>query len=280
MQARRKPGTASFFRYALLSLLAMVMIAPIGWIAISSLRPPEEIFLHSPQLSWRTFVPEKIIWSNYEMLLASDFPQAVLNTAFVAFVTVVLGILICSAAGFAFAVFDFPFKNALFVVVIITFIMPFESIVVPLYIMVRGLNWNDTYFALIMPEVASGFIIFLFRQFFVKVSRELFEAARVDGASWWRIYWDVALPLSWPTVVAGALMMFIHQWDAFFWPLVAATSQDLTMVQVAIARYQQFEQADFGRLFAAMTVASLLAILPFMALQRYYIRTIIDSGFK
>ncbi len=280
MNNRQKRAAASFLRYAVLALVAVVMIAPIVWIAISSLRPPEEIFLYSPQLSWRTFVPEKIIWSNYEMLLASDFPKAVLNTAFVAFVTVALGILICSAAGFAFAVFDFPFKNALFVVVIITFIMPFESIVVPLYIMVRGLNWNDTYFALIMPEVASGFIIFLFRQFFAKVSRELFEAARVDGASWWRIYWDVALPLSWPTVVAGALMMFIHQWDAFFWPLVAATSQDLTMVQVAIARYLQFEQADFGRLFAAMTVASLLAILPFMALQRYYIRTIIDSGFK
>lgn len=267
-------------RYATLAVLAAVMLAPIGWIAVSSLRPPEEIFLHSPQLSWRTFVPERIVWTNYQLLLAGDFPKAVLNTTFVAFTTVTLGIFICSAAGFAFAVFDFPFKNALFVLVVITFIMPFESIVVPLYIMVRGLNWNDTYFALIMPEVASGFIIFLFRQFFVKVSRELFEAARVDGASWWRIYWDVALPLSWPTVVAGALMMFIHQWDAFFWPLVAATSQDLTMVQVAIARYLQFEQADFGRLFAAMTVASLLAILPFLALQRYYIRTIIDSGFK
>lgn len=267
-------------RYALLILAALIMLVPIAWVAVSSVRPPEEIFLYSPQLSWRTFVPEVLVWDNYRLLWDSDFPQAILNTIFVAFVTVAAGILICSAAGFAFAVFEFPFKNTLFVVVIITFIMPFEAIVVPLYVMVRGLNWSDTYFALIMPEVVSGFIIFLFRQFFAKVSKELFEAARVDGASWWRIFWEVALPLSWPTVVAGALMMFIHQWDAFFWPLVAATSPDLTMVQVAIARYLQFEQADFGRLFAAMTVASVLAIIPFMALQRYYVRTIVDSGFK
>jgi len=278
MNIRQKRAAASFLRYAALALVAVVMIAPIAWIAISSLRPPEEIFLYSPQLSWRTFVPEKIIWSNYEMLLASDFPKAVLNTAFVAFVTVALGILICSAAGFAFAVFDFPFKNALFVVVIITFIMPFESIVVPLYIMVRGLNWNDTYFALIMPEVASGFIIFLFRQFFAKVSRELFEAARVDGASWWRIYWDMALPLSWPTVVAGALMMFIHQWDAFFWPLVATSSERLAVVQVAIARNMTLEQANWGALFASASTAVLVAAIPFALLQRYYVRTVATNA--
>tara|TARA_R110000751_G_scaffold10055_1_gene37169 strand:+ start:2972 stop:3814 length:843 start_codon:yes stop_codon:yes gene_type:complete len=280
MRSRTSAALLPVARYTLLIVLAMIILAPIVWVAISSIRPPEEIFLYSPKLSWRTFIPETFSWENYRLLWESDFPRAVTNTLFVAFATVALGILICSAAGFAFAVFDFPFKNTLFVVVIITFIMPFEAIVVPLYVMVRDLNWNDTYFALVMPEVASGFIIFLFRQFFTKVSKELFEAARVDGASWWRIYWDVAMPLSWPTVVAAALMMFIHQWDAFFWPLVAATSPDLTMVQVAIARYLQFEQADFGRLFAAMTVASFLAILPFMALQRYYIRTIVDSGIK
>lgn len=267
-------------RYIALVALAFVMIVPIVWIVISSLRPPEEIFLYSPQLSWRTFIPQKIVWDNYYLLLQSGFPRAILNTFFVAFSTVALGILICSAAGFAFAVFDFRFKNTLFIIVVITFIMPFEAIVVPLYVMVRSLNWQDTYFALIMPEVASGFIIFLFRQFFTKVSRELFEAARMDGASWWRVYWEVALPLSWPTVVAGSLMMFLHQWDAFFWPLVAGTTPDLTLVQVAVARFLQFEQADFGRLFAAMTVASLLAIIPFLILQRYYIRTIIDSGLK
>lgn len=267
-------------RYALLCAVAAVILAPLLWIAVSSVRPAGDIFQHSPQLSWQTFIPRTVVLDNYAHLFRGDFVYALLNTLFVAAATVLLGILICAAAGFAFAVFEFPFKRTLFVCVIITFMMPFEAIVIPLYVMVRTLHWNDTYFALIMPEVASGFVIFLFRQFFAKLNKELFEAARVDGASWWRVFWEVALPLSWPTVVASALMLFIHQWDAFFWPLIAATKSELTMVQVAIARYLQFEQADFGRLFAAMTLASLVAILPFMALQRYYVRTIIDNGFK
>lgn len=267
-------------RYALLCAIAAVILVPILWIAVSSLRPAADIFQHSPQLSWETFVPRTIVFDNYAHLFRGDFVYALTNTLFVACATVLLGILICAAAGFAFAVFDFPFKRTLFVCVIVTFMMPFEAIVIPLYVMVRAVHWNDTYFALIMPEVASGFVIFLFRQFFSKLNKELFEAARVDGASWWRVFWEVALPLSWPTVVASALMLFIHQWDAFFWPLIAATKPELTMVQVAIARYLQFEQADFGRLFAAMTLASFVAILPFMVLQRFYVRTIIDNGFK
>lgn len=270
----------SIARYALLGTVAAVILVPILWIVVSSFRPAADIFQHSPQLSWETFVPRTIVFDNYAHLFRGDFVYALANTLFVACATVLLGILICAAAGFAFAVFDFPFKRTLFVCVIVTFMMPFEAIVIPLYVMVRAVHWNDTYFALIMPEVASGFVIFLFRQFFSKLNKELFEAARVDGASWWRVFWEVALPLSWPTVVASALMLFIHQWDAFFWPLIAATKPELTMVQVAIARYLQFEQADFGRLFAAMTLASFVAILPFMVLQRFYVRTIIDNGFK
>lgn len=278
--ARRSERVVDIARYTALVTAACVILLPLLWVVISSFRPAADIFQHSPQLSWQTFVPRTIVFDNYVQLFKGDFFHSVVNTLFVAFSTVALGVLVCAAAGFAFAVFDFPFKRTLFVIIIVTFMMPFEAIVIPLYVMVRALSWNDTYFALTMPEVASGLVIFLFRQFFGKLNKELFEAARVDGASWPRIFFEVALPLSWPTVVASALMMFIHQWDAFFWPLVAATKTDLTMVQVAIARYLQFEQADFGRLFAAITVASLVAIAPFMALQRYYVRTIIDNGFK
>lgn len=277
---RARERHVDLMRYAVLVALSCVILLPLLWIAVSSFRPAADIFQHSPQLSWQTFIPRTVVLDNYEHLLRGDFVRAVLNTLFVAFSTVALGVLVCAAAGFAFAVFEFPFKRTLFVVVIVSFMMPFEAIVIPLYVMVRALHWNDTYFALIMPEVASGFVIFLFRQFFGKINKELFEAARVDGASWWRVFWEVALPLSWPTVVASALMLFIHQWDAFFWPLIAATKSELSMVQVAISRYLQFEQADFGRLFAAMTLASLVAILPFMVLQRHYVRTMIDNGFK
>ncbi|MCZ7658493.1 MAG: carbohydrate ABC transporter permease [Xanthobacteraceae bacterium] len=263
-----------------LTLVACIILVPLLWVMISSFRPAADIFQHSPQLSLQTFVPKTIVFDNYAHLLRgtsfdrwqirSSSPSARWPSASRS--ARPRGSLSRSSIS--------PFKRTLFVLTIVTFMMPFEAIVIPLYVMVRSLSWNDTFYALIMPEVSSGLVIFLFRQFFGKLNKELFEAARVDGASWPRIFFEVALPLSWPTVVAGGLMMFIHQWDAFFWPLVAATKTELTMVQVAIARYQQFEQSDFGRLFAAITVASLVAIIPFMALQRHYVRTIIDSGFK
>src|SRR5213083_469475 len=151
---------------------------------------------------------------------------------FIGVATVTLGVFVNSLAGFAFAVFEFPFKRALFVVVLLSFMMPFESIVIPLYTLMRGLGWTDTYAALILPEAAGGLVIFLFRQFFAGIPKEIYEAARLDGASWWQIYLRMTLPLSGPTIATASLLIFIHQWDAFFWPLVAASSAELAVVQV------------------------------------------------
>ena len=173
-----------------------------------------------------------------------------------------------------FAVFDFPFKKALFVAVLLSFMMPFESIVIPLYTLMRTLRWTDTYAALILPEVAGGLIIFLFRQFFAGIPKEIYEAARIDGANWWRIYLQMTMPLSGPTIATASLMMFIHQWDAFFWPLVATSSAELAVVQVAIARNMTLEQANWGALFASASAAVLVAAIPFFILQRSYVRVV------
>src|ERR1019366_156615 len=149
-----------------------------------------------------------------------------------------------SMAGFAFAVFRFPLRRLLFVLVLASFMMPLESIVMPLYTLMRFLGWTDTWQALILPEVASGLAIFLFRQFFAAIPRDLYEAARIDGASWWQIYWRLVLPLSGPTIATAALMQFVAQWDAFFWPIVAASAPEMTMVQVAIARNANLETTN------------------------------------
>ncbi len=267
-------------RHITMALIAVVMLAPLLWVFASSLRPATEIFQYSRQLSWHTFIPLSLTLENYEALLTGDFPRAVVNTLIVAAATVAAGIIVNAAAGFAFAVFDFPGKRIAFVLVMLTFMMPFELIVIPLYMVIRALGWTDTYQALVLPEVASGLIIFLFRQFFTAINPELYEAARIDGASWWRIFWSIALPLSWPTVITAGLMLFIAQWDAFFWPLVATSSPDHTLVQVAIARNMEFERANFGRLFSSVTIASIVAIIPFLLLQRHYVRTIVNTGMR
>jgi ABC-type glycerol-3-phosphate transport system permease component len=269
-----KARVLAILRYAALVLIATILLLPIYWLIMSSFRPAEDIFRYAGQFSLETLVPKRLTLENFQQIFAASFPRALFNSLFVSIATVLLGVFVNSMAGFAFAVFDFRFKKALFVAVLLSFMMPFESIVIPLYTLMRTLRWTDTYAALILPEVAGGLVIFLFRQFFAGIPKEIYEAARLDGASWWRIYLQMTMPLSGPTIATASLMMFIHQWDAFFWPLVATSSSDLAVVQVAIARNMTLEQANWGALFASASTAVIVAAVPFFILQRSYVRVV------
>ncbi|MER2533828.1 MAG: carbohydrate ABC transporter permease [Rhizobiaceae bacterium] len=267
-------------RYLVMIIVAVVMLMPMAWMFISSIRPASSIFQYTSILSWRSIFPEVITLDNYREVFRSDFPRAIYNSLFIGIVTVAAGIFVNSAAGFAFAVFDFPFKRTLFLLVMVTFMVPFESIVIPLYQLIRTLGWVNSYQALIVPAIANGFVIFLFRQFVAALPKELYEAARVDGATWWQIYWRIVLPLSFPTIVTAALMMFILQWESFFWPLVAASGDDYTVVQVALARHTTAEHTAWGRLFGSLSITVLIPMALYLLAQRFYIRTIAGSGLK
>lgn len=271
---------ASGLHHLVMALLALVVLLPIIWLVVSSIRPTDRIFVSVADFEWRIFLPDSATFEHYRALWHTGFPRAVLNSVIVSFGTVAFGVLVNALAGFAFAVFRFPGRDVLFVCVLASFMMPFEAIVIPLYVLVRWLDWLNTYRALILPEVASGIVIFLFRQFFKAIPVELFEAARVDGASWLGIFFKIAMPLAWPTVATGALMLFLVQWEAFFWPLTAASRPEITVVQVEIARNINFEQADWPSLFSMTTVAIVLAAIPFGFLQRFYIRTMLGTGLK
>lgn len=280
MEARFESPHASMLRYGLLSILAFIVVCPLAWLALASLRPQSEIFQPVSEFGWNTFIPSRLTLDNYRALLASDFPLAVKNSTFVALMTVFLGVIVNALAGFAFAAFDFRGKNLLFLLVIASFMMPFEAIVLPLYVMIRAFGWANSYQALIVPEIANGMVIFLFRQFFASIPRDFYEAARVDGASWLYIFMRIAMPLSWPTIATSGLMLFLSQWDSFFWPVVAASDPDYAVIQVAIARNINFEQSDWGGLFASTNVAVLLGTIPFLLIQRFYVRTLISGGIK
>jgi ABC-type glycerol-3-phosphate transport system permease component len=264
-------------------MIAAVMILPIYWLFVSSIRPAGSIFKYTRELSWGTFIPSQLSLENYQFIFSperSNYAQALRSTLFVAGTTALLGVIVNSAAGFAFAVFRFKGKTVLFALVLLTVMMPFESIVVPLYVLIRALGLFDTYQALILPGIANGLVIFLFRQFLASIPGEIFDAARVDGSSWWDIYWRIVMPLSWPVAVTALLMIFIQLWEAFFWPLVAAPSPDHVLVQVEIVRNITFDEAVWGRLFSSSTVATLLPMCLFLALQKYYVRSMMSSAFK
>lgn len=267
-------------RYGALSILAFAVVCPLAWLALASLRPQAEIFQPVSDFGWRTFVPSRLTLENYQVLLSGDFPLALRNSSIVAVTTVIFGLCVNALAGFAFAAFDFRGKNLLFLLVIVSFMMPFEAIVMPLYVLINAFGWTNSYKALIMPEIANGMIIFLFRQFFASIPRDFYEAARVDGASWFYIWAFIAMPLSWPTIATSSLMLFLSQWDSFFWPVVAASDPNYAVVQVAIARNINFEQNNWGGLFASTNLAILIGMIPFLLMQRFYVRSLISGGIK
>ncbi|WP_138469285.1 carbohydrate ABC transporter permease [Poseidonocella sp. HB161398] len=270
----------AMLRYGLLSVLAFCVAAPLAWLCLASLSPQSEIFQPVSDFSWSGLIPSRLTLENYRALMQTDFPMAAKNSAIVALATVVCGLVVNAMAGFAFAAFDFRGKTLLFVLVVASFMMPFEAIVLPLYVMIRAFGWVNSYQALIVPEIANGMIIFLFRQFFASIPKDYYEAARIDGASWGYIFLRIALPLSWPTVATASLMLFLAQWDSFFWPVVAASDPDYAVIQVAIARNINFEQTNWGGLFSSTNLAIVLGTIPFLLTQRLYVRSLVAGGIK
>jgi multiple sugar transport system permease protein/putative chitobiose transport system permease protein len=163
-------------------------------------------------------VPDKITFAAYATIFAQKgYGTAVFNSVLVAGVTVLLGLVINGFAGYAFAVLRFPGRTVLFFVIVLTFLVPFEAIAIPLHTVVRSIGWLDTNQGLIGPGVANGIVIFLFRQFFAQIPRELAESARFEGASWVTILFRIYLPLSKPVVISAALLIFLFQWESFLW---------------------------------------------------------------
>ncbi|WP_417310689.1 carbohydrate ABC transporter permease, partial [Devosia sp.] len=184
------------------------------------------------------------------------------------------------AAGFAFAVFDFKGKNLILTLVIVSFMLPFEAIALPLYTVTRQLGWLDNIAALIVPSVANGLAVFLFYQFFKQVPKDYLEAARLDGANWFDVIIHVYIPLSIPTCISAGLLLFIFQWESFLWPLLAMPSQQFKVIQVGMAAFQQQYQTIWNQLFAVSVVTALIPIALLLPLQRYYVQGLAGAGLK
>jgi len=267
--------------YGTLTAIALVSAIPLIWALTSSLRPDDEIFRYTTRLSWKTLLPIGGTVQNFREILFEDrFARFFANSLFVAGSTVTLGLLVNSLAAFGFARFTFRGQKALFGLVLITFMVPFEVIVLPLYLVVRSMGWLDTYRALIVPAVPDAFSIFLIRQFMAKLPQDMFEAGRVDGATWWDLYWRIALPNVKPALITASLLLFLRQWDAFFWPLVATSSLELTVIQVALTKYMTEFITYWGRLLAGSMLATIPIVVLFFVLQKYYVQSVTSTGIK
>lgn len=262
-------------------LVGLLFILPLWWSITSSLRPLEEIFKYTSPFSLKALFLDHLDFSAYLTIFGErEFGLAVLNSAFVAGMTVLGGLIINGLAGFVFAVFKFPGRQFLFFVIVLSFLVPFEAISIPLYSVIKLFGWIDSYYALIVPGLANGVVIFLFRQFFSQIPRELAEAARMDGAGWMRILWNIYLPLSKPVIISAGLLIFLFQWESFLWPLICTRSEHLKVIQVALAGFQQRYTTQWNELFAASNVATLIPLFILLPLQRFYIQGVTAAGFK
>ena len=270
-------------RYVLMLVLAAFFLLPYIWMVSGSLRTQAEIFANIYPLTLWTFVPREPTLENFRALLNLQplpFTRYIFNSLFVAVTVTFFSLIVNSFAAYAFARLEFPGRDALFVVFLSTMIIPFEVLAIPLYLEMRWLGWVDTYQALIVPFVASPLGMFLLRQFFLGMPRELEEAARIDGCSMFGAFRRIVVPNSVPALIAFGIIRFQFSWDAFVWPLIVAPSPPVRVIQVAIASFDTDVQVQWNLILAAAVLASLPIILMFAFLQRFYVQGMLTSGIK
>jgi multiple sugar transport system permease protein len=256
------------------AVLAVATVSPLVWMISAAVKGPSETF--SPNL-----LPERPTFANFQDVFTQlPFFRYMFNSFFVAGTVTVVALFFHSMAAFALARLKFPGRDTVFLVIFSTFLVSLPVIIVPLFILVRHLGMLNSYAGLIIPAIFNAFGIFLLRQFYISIPMELQEAAILDGASYWRIYWNIILPLSRPILAALAVFFFLANWNAFIWPLTITTDQNLWVVQIAIASFHQQYTSSWNYIMAGSTIVALPTLLLFFFFQRQLIESIKTSGLK
>ena len=261
----------SILKYVLLVVIAIGILIPLLWGISASFTPLEKTFEYAYPFSWKALFPVNFTLEAYQGIFARGFMRSILNTLWLGIVTVFVGGFICTSAGFAFARFDFPGKKVLFFIVLITFTIPSDLTVIPRFIMIKDWGWINTWRALLVPLLANSFIIFMSSQFFREFPQEIIDSARVDGASWLRVFLSVVLPVSMPLLISLGLILFLSQWDSYFWPLLVASDEKFRVVQLAITESVQEYQTFWNELLAGSMLAAIVPILLVLPFQRYFV---------
>lgn len=263
-----------WLRFVVALVLAVAAIFPLVWLALASFKNESEVL--APQV-----LPKHPTFSNFTYVFTElPFARYLLNSLIVAVVVTVVALFFHSMAAYALARLRFPGRDTLFMMIFATLLITFPVILVPLFLIVRTLGLLDSYAGIIVPSIFNAFGIFLLRQFYMSLPKELEEAAIVDGCGYWRVYWSVVLPLSRPVFSALAVLFFLANWNAFLWPMVATSDQNLSVIQVGIASFQQQHAANWNYTVAASTVAALPMLALFALFQRRIVESIKTSGLK
>lgn len=276
-KSRNQSRWGYVWTYGGLSAIALLMLFPLLWLVSTAFKSPtENIFQFPPQL-----LPSQPTLQNFvQVWQTNPFGRYLFNSTFIAVLTVALNVLFCSLAAYPLARLNFRGRDAIFSGIVSTIMIPFQIVMIPLYVLTVQLGLRNTYLGIIFPSIASAFGIFLLRQAFQGVPKELEEAARIDGCSEVGIWWFVMLPAIRPALVTLAIFVFIGSWSDFLWPLIVVDRQEYYTLPLGVAMLAGTFSLDW-RLVAAGSVISIAPILLFfLFMQRYIVPTDSGSGVK
>jgi multiple sugar transport system permease protein len=277
---RRKPKSRWPLPFSpwhlLLAPIALVMLTPLLWMLVTSIETVAETRRFPPVI-----IPSGIHWQNYQSALTeAPFSRWFINTMVVTVASVVGNLVFCSLAGYAFARLRFAGRNIAFFLILATLMIPFQVVMIPTFLIVRSAGLIDTLGALILPNLASGFGIFMMRQFFRTLPVELEEAARIDGASRLGVLVRIVLPLSAPALATLAVITFMWTWNDFLWPLITIYSEENMTLQLGLTTFQGAHQTNTALLMAANVMSMAPILLLFFFAQRWFVRGVATSGLK
>jgi multiple sugar transport system permease protein len=259
-----------------LSLIALAIVFPFIWMVFTSFKPEAQIAQYPPKLFPDTWTLENYqnVWSRI------PFARLFLNSIVMAGGVTLISLLLDSMAAYALSRLEFPGRDAVFIVILIALMLPFQVMFIPLYVVVHDLGLLDSYSGLIVPRATNAFGIFMLRQFFMTLPKELDEAARIDGASEFGIYWRIILPLSGTALATLAIFHFMYNWNDFLWPLLITSSTEMRTLPAGLALFVGQHVVEYGVVMAGAVLTLLPLLVAFLFAQRYFIQGIAMTGIK
>lgn len=271
-----KINTSRLALYLLVIAITIVMLMPFAWMLSASLKLNREVFQFP--IHW---IPPHPRWQNYiDIWTKIPLTTFIYNTAKITIIVTLLQLLTSSFAAYAFAKLRFPHRDLLFLGYVATIAMPWQVYMVPQFLMMREMGLYNTHLAIICLQAFTAFGVFLMRQFYMSIPDELCEAARVDGMSEYRIWWNIMLPLSRPALSTLTIFTFVFAWNDFLGPMIYLTKTELKTIQIGLRMFISQYSAEYGLIMAASVVALVPVLAVFLVLQRFFVEGIASSGLK
>jgi ABC-type glycerol-3-phosphate transport system permease component len=278
-RGRARLSRRSLWRLAIqfvLVVAAVISLIPVIWTVLGSLKTNDTMFIVPVQ-----WLPSSLNWQNYpDAFAAAPFARYFLNSTIVAVVVTATTVFFGAMAGYGFSKFRFFGRNLMFGLILITFMIPFPVIMIPLFVLVRNFGWLDSYAGIIIPGALSGFAVFMMRQFMLALPDELFDAARIDSAGELNIFFTIVLPLTRPALATLAILTFMASWNNLLWPLIVIQSEDMQTIPLGLAKFSSVYSTNYVQMLAMAVIASVPVLVIFIIGQRQIINSLMFSGIK